>query len=216
MLILLALSALVWGLAFGLPGLSRPANPIASSQVQLQPAGAMETLFANAPDQSAAAVATIQALDAPEVDALRDRLANLQPDAAGNYALTITEHEINEILSLTPVVGIATSGIQLQNLSVAFSEGSAIMSARVNQPLPAELRLTLQPILADGHLQLQIQEASLGPVRAPGIILSPVQALVNEALNQAMINIPANVRLQSIIIGEGEINVVGHETSSPS
>ena len=208
---LLALSALVCGLALGVPELVWPFGPAATAETAVQPAGALETVFASAPDQSAAAVATIQALDAPQVEAIQDRLANLQPDASGNYAITISQNEINEILNLTPVVGAPDSGVQLQNLSVAFSGGNAIMTARVNQPLSADLSLTLQPVLEDGRLQLVIQNASLGPVRAPGFILSPVQTLVNEALNQALANMPTTVRLQSITVGEGEISIVGRE-----
>lgn len=211
MLVLVVLAAMVWGLALGVPELRWPFNPVATSPSALQPDLALETVFAAAPDQGAAAVATIQALDAPQVAVLQDRLANLLPDASGNYALTITANEINEILRLTPVVGGPESGVSLQNLSVAFSGGQAIVSARVHQPLAADLTMTLLPQIDDGRLQLLIQNASVGPVRAPGIILSPVQALVNEALNQAMANMPANVRLQAITIGEGDIQVVGRE-----
>ena len=212
MLVLLSLSALVCGLALGVPDLVRPVKPAATTQTALQPAGALETLVASAPQQSAAAVATIQSLDAPQVAALQDRLTNLQPDAFGNYSITITDQEINEILNLAPEVGEPTSGVRLQNLSVVFAGGSAIMHARVNEPLAADLRLTLQPVLEDGRLQLLIQDASLGPIRAPGFILSPVQILVNEALNQAMTNVPATVRLQAITVGEGDISVVGRES----
>jgi len=172
---------------------------------------AIETVFASAPEQSAVIIATIQALNAPQITTLRDRLANLRPDASGNYAITISQNEINEILNLTPVVAAPASGVELQNLSVAFSGGNAIMAARVNQPLAADLTLTLQPVIEDGRLQLQIQNAALGPVRAPGFILSPVQFLVDEALNQALANMPANVRLQSVSVGEGDISIVGRE-----
>jgi hypothetical protein len=212
---LLALSALVCGLALGVPELVWPFGPAATadaaSQPAGEPAGALATVFASAPDQSAVAIATIQALDAPQVEALQNRLANLLPDAFGNYAITISQNEINEILNLTPVVGAPASGVQLQNLSVAFTGGNAIMTARVNQPVAADLSLTLQPVLEDGRLQLLIQNASLGPVRAPGFILSPVQILVDEALNQALANMPTNVRLHSITVGEGDISIVGRE-----
>ena len=60
-------------------------------------------------------------------------------------------------------------------------------------------------------MRLLIQNASLGPVRAPGFILSPVQTLVDEALNQALANMPTTVRLQSITVGEGDISIVGRE-----
>jgi hypothetical protein len=210
-LFLLALSALVCGLALGIPELIWPFGPATTADTAGRPAGALATVFASAPDQSAVAIATIQALDAPQVEALQDRLANLEPDAFGNYAITISQNEINEILNLTPVVGAPASGVQLQNLSVAFSGGNAIMTARVNQPVAADLSLTLQPVLEDGRLQLLIQNASLGPVRAPGFILSPVQILVDEALNQALANMPTNVRLHSITVGEGDISIVGRE-----
>jgi hypothetical protein len=208
---LLALAALVCGLALGVPELVWPFGRVEIVEADRQPAVAIETVFASAPEQSAVIIATIQALNAPQITTLRDRLANLRPDASGNYAITISQNEINEILNLTPVVAAPASGVELQNLSVAFSGGNAIMAARVNQPLAADLTLTLQPVIEDGRLQLQIQNAALGPVRAPGFILSPVQFLVDEALNQALANMPANVRLQSVSVGEGDISIVGRE-----
>ena len=208
---LLALAALVCGLALGVPELVWPFGRVEIVEADRQPAEAIETVFASAPEQSAVIIATIQALNAPQITTLRDRLANLRPDASGNYAITISQNEINEILNLTPVVAAPASGVELQNLSVAFSGGNAIMAARVNQPLAADLTLTLQPVIEDGRLQLQIQNAALGPVRAPGFILSPVQFLVDEALNQALANMPANVRLQSVSVGEGDISIVGRE-----
>jgi hypothetical protein len=208
---LLALAALVCGLALGVPELVWPFGRVEIVEADRQPAVAIETVFASAPEQSAVIIATIQALNAPQITTLRNRLANLRPDASGNYAITISQNEINEILNLTPVVAAPASGVELQNLSVAFSGGNAIMAARVNQPLAADLTLTLQPVIEDGRLQLQIQNAALGPVRAPGFILSPVQFLVDEALNQALANMPANVRLQSVSVGEGDISIVGRE-----
>ncbi len=208
---LLALSALVCGLALGVPELVWPFGTAKIAEADRQPAEAIETVFASAPEQSAVVLATIQALNAPQITTLRDRLANLRPDASGNYAITISQNEINEILNLTPVVTAPASGVELQNLSVAFSDGNAIMAARVNQPLAADLTLTLQPVIEDGRLQLQIQSAALGPVRAPGFILSPVQFLVDEALNQALANMPTNVQLQSITIGEGAMFIIGRE-----
>ena len=78
-IILLSLTILACGLS--LPKPQAEVDKLATAQAGVQQAGeAIETAAAVAPSQGAAAMATMQAIDAPELDALRDKLASIEPD----------------------------------------------------------------------------------------------------------------------------------------
>lgn len=193
-----------------LPSFQAPVDHAATTQAAAaQAGGAIQTVAAAAPEQGSIALATIQASNGPEVAALRDKVANIQPDIFGNYTLTLTDDEINQVLNLTPVLRQADGQVEMQNLVVQFTNGRAILSARLNQPLSANISLTLQPVVLDGQVNFELEQASLGVISVPQFVLNQIEGLVDSALNQALTTVPADVYVQSITVDEGSITIVG-------
>ena len=207
---MLFLATLACGFGVQLPEIENPVSVAATAQTAVEQGGvAVQTLAAEAPEQGSAAVATLQASDSPDIEALREKLSNIQPDEFGNYTVTLTDDELNQVLQIQQTIAAQGSEIQLEDPVVAFTGGNVVLNARVIQPLPANLSVTLQPIVEDGWLRFDLRSASLGPLPVPQVILSVVEGTLNTSLNQALSNVPAGVQLQSVTVGEGTITIVG-------
>ncbi len=207
---LLLLSALACNLSSRLQQVNQTIDTAGTAQAAAQQAGGIvETVAAEVPEQSSAAIATIQAADSPDVKALQDRLANVQPDESGNYTVMITEDELNSVLQLRQTLTDPGSQVQLQNAVVTFSGGNITLDAKLIHPLPADIGITLLPMVVSGRVRLEVRNANLGPVKAPQLVLSGVEAAVNTALDQALNNVPSGVHVESITVGDNALTIVG-------
>lgn len=206
---LLLLSALACNFGTKLLEVDEKASIAATAQAAAQQAGGVvQTVAAEAPDQGSIAVATLQSADAPEVDALREKFSNIQPDVNGNYSVTLTDVELNQVLKLQPTLTDPDAQVQLQNAVVSFTGGNIVLNAQVLQPLSADLSITVRPYVSSGELAFDLQQASLGSLPVPEPILSVVEGTLNASLYQALNTVPAGFQLLSITLGEGTITVV--------
>jgi hypothetical protein len=172
------------------------------------------TVAAVAAEQGGAALATIQASgmpdlsNLPELDGLRERLANIQPDEAGVYTVTITEAEISQALlakqRADEAAGVTSSG---QNTSIRLTHGQIIYGADVQQPVAARLVVSFRPIVINSALMLEVTQASFGNVEVPAILLQTIQTQLGTALNGALRGLPENLRLEGIVINEGSMTI---------
>jgi uncharacterized protein YpmS len=206
---LLLLSALACGFSDRLSKVDEAVSAAETAQAAAQQAGGVvQTVAAEAPDQGSIAVATLQSADAPELDALREKFANIQPDVNGNYTVTLTDAELNQVLQLQPTLTDPNAQVQLQNATVSFTGGNIVLNARVLQPLSADLSFSVRPYVLDGELGFDLQQASLGGLSVPGPILSFVESSLNASLEQALNSVPADYQLVSVTLGEGTITIV--------
>lgn len=207
-IILLSLPILACGLS--LPKPQAEVDKLATAQAGVQQAGeAIETAAAVAPSQGAAAMATMQAIDAPELDALRDKLASIEPDQFGNYTVTLTDAEINQVLRAGGRLTDPNNQVQLDNTVVSFNNGTVYAQARLVVPLGADIQIAMQPRVQDGQLWLELTSASVGPLPAPGFVLSGIETALNNAIGASFNNAPDNVQLISVTVGQGALTVVG-------
>lgn len=206
---LLLLSALACGFGAKLAEVDETVSMAETAQAAAQQAGGVvQTVAAEAPEQGSVAVATLQSADAPEIDALREKFSNIQPDINGNYTVTLTDTELNQVLQLQPTLTDPNAQVQLQNALVTFTGGNIFLNARVVQPLTADLSVTVRPYVLDGELGFDLQQASLGSLPVPGPILSVVEGSLNASLDQALNSVPVGYQLVSVTLGEGTITIV--------
>jgi hypothetical protein len=206
---LLMLSALACGFGAKLAEVDETVSMAETAQAAAQQAGGVvQTVAAEAPDQGSVAVATLQSANAPEIDALREKFSNIQPDVDGNYTVTLTDTELNQVLQLQPTLTDPNAQVQLQNALVSFTGGNIVLNARVVQPLAADLSVTVRPYVLDGELSFDLQQASLGSLPVPGPILSVVEGSLNASLDQALNSVPVGYQLVSVTLGEGTITIV--------
>jgi hypothetical protein len=191
---LLLLSSLACGFASRLAEVDEPDSISETAQAAAQQAGGVvQTVAAEAPDQGSFAVATLQAADAPEIDALREKFSNIQ---------------LNQVLQLQPSLTDPGAQVQLQDAVVSFTGGNIILNARVTQPLSANLSVTVRPYVVGGELGFDLQQASLGALPVPELILSVVEGTLNASLDQALSTVPAGFQLLSVTLGEGTLTIV--------
>jgi uncharacterized protein YpmS len=210
--LILTLALLACGLGSRLQEAPEQAQALVTAQAAARGSGeAVQTVAALAPVQGATAVAALQAVEAPELDQIKTKLSTLQPDQFGNYTVTLTEEEINQLLEASNLLNDSGSQVQLQNTRIAFKMGKIDLTARLVEPLGADIQLSLLPVVQDGNLSFQLQEGSFGPLPAPQFVLSRIESALNEALNTALNDVPTTVALTSVSVGDGYITIIGRQ-----
>jgi hypothetical protein len=169
------------------------------------------TVAAVATTEGSAAIDTARALATRQVDLLKEKLANIEPDADGNYRVILTEGEVNAVLRLRQLLGGDMIGAGLQSQQVNFRDGRLTLSGSVLEPLPGQLQVSMRPTVASEQLQLDIEEASLADRQAPPQALEAAEAAISDALGEILAYLPAGVRLQEISVTDGQLIVVGRK-----
>jgi hypothetical protein len=163
----------------------------------------------------ATAVAAATALadsdfELPENSSLRQKFANAQPDANGNISVTITDAELNEAIQMKQAAAAEAGQEQvLQGTMVTFTGGNIVLTGNITSPITAQLTVTFRPYVANGILQFEVVSASIGSLTVPTALLSASEATLNNTLNDAMGNLPANYTLQEVLMGEGTMTING-------
>lgn len=188
----------------------RQAGEVAGTAAQ-QAGEAAGTAAVVATEQGGAVLATVQAINTPDLTGLTDRLAAARPDENGNLSVTLNEAELNQLLRWRYLVLSAEP--ELRDASVRFSAGEIELNGTVPLPLPVGVSLTLRPEVADGRFDLKIIDAALGPIQAPEAILSFAGNLVSDALAETIGRLPDGFQLQSIEVVEGYLTISGRINS---
>jgi hypothetical protein len=192
-----------------LPDVTVPDDAAATAASAAQQAGqAAATIAAVASENSDELLATVQASDFQinvNVESLREKFTNLQPDANGNISVTLTDDEINQAIQGQ---NVAQQGISLQGIGVTFTGGNVVLTAMVTEPLQAQMTASFQPQVIDGQLQFTLVSAVLGRLPVPPAVLQSVEQTLNTTIGQLIASIPADYRLQDIDMGEGTMTIV--------
>ncbi len=102
---------------------TRAAEAAAAAGVLGEQAGDMA---ATAVAQAGELVATAECFPTPDPaaaggSALEQKLANIQPDANGNFSVDITEGDLNEFVSGQTGGGIQTEGLNVENVQIGIT-----------------------------------------------------------------------------------------------
>ena len=187
-----------------------------AAQVATQIVPASETVAAGI-DVVATAIPTLEAaatLVAPTIAASDYTMADLQalfgavqPDGSGNISVTITDDQLNAAVAAGQSTGQGSG--QIQNVLFTFVPGAIIMTGDVTQPVQAALSVTFTPYVNNGVLQFDITQATLGNFQVPPATLNQAEATLNSTLGTAVTQLPANVTLQSVTVGDGVMTFTG-------
>ena len=177
-------------------------------------AGEADSVVATAVAQGETLAATAQSaagqIPGVDIDALKERFSSAQPDENGNVSVTITDDELNQAIQASQAAAAQTGrAIQIQNAQATLTGGNIILAGNVTEPVTADLSVSFRPSVANGILQFEVVSATVGGVTVPPSLLQSAEATLNSTLGEAMSNLPAQVVLQDVIIGEGTMTVVG-------
>ncbi|MCA9994710.1 MAG: hypothetical protein KDE56_03115 [Anaerolineales bacterium] len=168
-------------------------------------------------ESGSAAVEAIQngEVQLPDVDvsAIQAQLQNVQPDANGVVTITLTDAQLNEaIVNGQTAVGSGDTAIVLSGANIAFTNGSAVLRGQLTQPISGQLTITLVPYLVNNSVMFDVVSADFGGLPIPAPALNAAEAMLNDALGQALATIPNDVTLHTLTINEGSITLSGSRT----
>lgn len=166
----------------------------------------------NAVATAVAAATSVQNMELPDTSALREKFAAIQPDANGNVSVTLTDDEMNQAIQAKQTAAEQAGEENLvQEAVVSFTGGYIVLTGNITSPVAAQLTVSFRPYIADGALQFEVVNASIGSVSVPPAILSGAEATLNNTLTEAMGYMPASITLQDVIMGEGTMTITGHK-----
>jgi hypothetical protein len=215
-LLALLLATLACAPNIDLPGRLIPDGAQATAEAAASLASSLaETAVAAATSRGAAAIATVQAAGTPSFGSLQSKIEAIRPDEQGNFTVTITEDEVNEAIRLRQLLGNAEIPAQFQSVTIRFSDGHVILRSNLLQPLPAQLEVAFSPMVVDGEVRFQIASASLAGAQVPQALLNTTQGLVSQLLVQGLANLPADVVIENVSVGQGTMTVEGQRGIGP-
>lgn len=152
------------------------------------------------------ALATASAALPGVPQSLQEKLANIQPDANGNYVVPVTDADL--ALFFNSQGGSFASGdVAIENLRINTVPDAVVLTGDVTSPLAVTLRARFQPVVEDGRLRFRALDASAGMLPVPASMLSLVEAGVNTGLGQAIAALPAGIQVQDVQMGDGVFTI---------
>jgi len=219
-LVTLSMVSLACGLPFGKPSINAPAA-VETAEAAARTAGSVagtaaamagdlaETAVAMATAEGSGAVATVMAAGTPGTQFLKDKLAEIEPDADGNYRISLTENELNVVLRVRQLFGGDLLGAAVQSQQVTLEDGMITFSGTILEPLPGEIRVRMRPTVADGQLQLNVVDASAAGKDAPQQAIDAAEEAISDAVSEALGYVGDGIQLTEIDVAGGELTIVG-------
>lgn len=112
---------------------------------------------------------------------------------------------VNSALQSQENAPIEDAQVQLQNGQLEFT------GQTTNQPIQAEVHavMTVQ-VDQSGQLDLEFVSAEFGPFPVPGTMLDEIESNLERSLQDELQSQMPGVRLEDIIITDGEMTIMGH------
>jgi hypothetical protein len=175
-------------------------------------------IAATAVAQGSDIVATAQILATPDpgnlaagATALEQKLANIQPDANGNFIVALTETDFNEFVSGQTGGGFQTEGLRVENVLIDLTTEAAKLTGDVQEPVALPLTVEMRPTIQDGRLYFEIISATAGIFPAPTALLDLIELTANSELTQVLAGLPPNLTLQDVQLGDDVLMIMGRE-----
>jgi len=145
-----------------------------------------------------------------EPGSLAEKFATVpMPNGDGTVEVTVTEAELNQAIAAAQAAQAQTGTPSLiQNPQVAFTGGTIILTGTIAEPINGQLTVSFSPYVANGTLQFEVVEASIGNFRVPPAALQTAEQTLNSSLGTATSQLPTGTGLQSVTVNEGSLTVV--------
>ncbi len=142
--------------------------------------------------------------------ALQQKLANIQPDANGNFTVAVTEEDLNEFIA-GQQGAFQTDTLSAQNIQIQIVPEYIKLTGDVTEPIALPLLIKLRPAVAGGQLQFELLSASAGIFPVPDSMLDLIEAGANSELGQALAGLPNGVTILDATLANGVLTIVGHQ-----
>jgi hypothetical protein len=167
------------------------------------------TASALATTEGAGAIATVLAAGTPGAEFLKEKMAQIKPDADGFYRASLTEDEVNIVLRIRQFLTGDLLGAAIQSQEVSFEDGLITLSGSIMEPLPGKLVARMRPTVVDGQLQLNVEDASVAGQEAPQEAIDAAEKVISGAITEALGYVGEGIVLTEITATGGELTFVG-------
>ena len=171
------------------------------SQAATAVAATAEAVIANA-------AASQLAEELPSSEEIAGRFASAIPAGNTPINITITDAELNEQIAEQQTA--VQEQANISNLSARFSGGNVILSGSLTQPINGNIIITFRPYLVGNTIQFEVISATFGNMNVPAVGLSVVQSTLNDTLVGTLNNLPADITIYELSVGDGVMTVVGN------
>jgi len=141
---------------------------------------------------------------------LEQKLANIQPDANGNFSVAITEADLNEYIG-GQGGEIQTDAFSAQNIQIRIIPEYMELRGDVSQPVAVPLEVRLSPVVAGDQLQFDLISASAGILPVPDSMLNLIEAAANSEFSRALVSLPSGTTLQDATLANGVLTIFGRQ-----
>lgn len=148
---------------------------------------------------------TPEPITATDMASLQAKVGAVQMDSNGQASIVITGDELNAALQAGQQ---ANPNPVVSNPNVLFTGGAVVFSAGISQPASGTLVVNFRPYVTNGLLQFEVISATFDGRRVPPATLEAAEQTLNSTLAQALNQLPANVQLTNVIMGEGTMELV--------
>jgi len=166
------------------------------------------SLACNLPSSGSSRPPTAAPMDAGELQNLQDQLQETLSAASGEIAITLTEPQINSLLSTAQ----AQQNEQIiSDTVVKLTNGAMEVYGKMDQgAIAVDLKIVLKPgVDASGNPALDIQDFTIGSFQAPDEMKNKVSNLVAQAIQQYLSGQNQDFKATEITIEEGKMTVSG-------
>ena len=147
---------------------------------------------------------------------LQSIFSNIQPGEDGSFEVTLTDQQLNLVMQAALEKAMDSPDAPAMNLTnpqVRFAGGYVVFEADVTKPIEGFLVINFLPLIEGENVQFEVISATIGNINVPANMLGVAETTINDTVEQAMRDMPGEVLLQDVLIGEGTMTVVGKITT---
>ncbi len=171
-------------------------------------------LAENALSEQDSVLATAQALAAANAPAaggsLEQKLANIQPDANGNFAVPITDVDLNEFIAAQGGA-LKSDTFGAEDIKIKITTEHVALTGSVTEPIALPLDVKLRPTITGDQLSFELLSATAGIFPVPDSMLDLIEAGANSELTRALAGLPDGVTLQNATLADGVLTIFGRQ-----
>lgn len=146
-----------------------------------------------------------------QTEILDEKLENVEPDESGIYEVTFSESEVNEMIVIRRADAPEGEEEDRQNFFVRFEEDEVVLDSDLGPPFDDLLVARFRPMAADGAMQVDLREASIGPLDVPVQFLNGLEGLMNGLMETLINSLPTANTLEAVEVDDGSLTLVARQ-----
>ncbi|NQV12176.1 hypothetical protein HQ524_02345 [Candidatus Uhrbacteria bacterium] len=146
-------------------------------------------------------------IDSVKTDLVASALRSLKN---GEAHVVVTEEMLTSLMRQDLAAAGEQEGLDLANAQIAILDGFL----EVYVPLEKDgqktaLTMLVKPILENGDIHMEIEEARLGTLKAPGFITDIPENLINDGIKKQLDALDGSFELTTVLLTDGEMTLGG-------